>query len=95
MESLHHGIPEPNSPAFSRIREAARHLFRRQPPPAMIGTPPSQRPTWHDPAAHSPDFAERYATELDYAKARNARATPNMSSGSPTHLPWRTYGRTR
>ncbi len=58
--------PRPNR-LFSRIREAARHLFRRQPPPAMIGTPPSQRPTWHDPAAHARDFAERYATELDYA----------------------------
>jgi hypothetical protein len=33
----------------------------------MIGTPPSQRSTWHDPAAHARDFAERYATELDYA----------------------------
>jgi hypothetical protein len=57
----------PSNRLFSRIREAARHLLRRQPPPAMIGTPPSQRPTWHDPAAHARDFAERYATELDYA----------------------------
>jgi hypothetical protein len=34
-------------------------LFRRK--PGMIGTPPSQRPMWHDPAAHARDFAERYA----------------------------------
>jgi hypothetical protein len=33
-----------------------RDLFRK---PAMIGTPPSWRPTWHDPAKHARDFAER------------------------------------
>jgi len=32
----------------------------------MIGTPPSQRPMWHDPAAHARDFAERYADPLNY-----------------------------
>jgi hypothetical protein len=58
-------FPRPNR-LLSGIREAVKHLFRHQ-PPAMIGTPPSQRPTWHDPAAHARDFAERYATELDYA----------------------------
>ena len=31
----------------------------------MIGTPPSQRPMWHDPARHARDFAERYAEPLD------------------------------
>jgi hypothetical protein len=45
---------------FQRIRE----FFRR---PIMIGTPPSKRPMWHDPAEHARDFAKRYAVELDYA----------------------------
>ena len=45
---------------FRRIRE----FFRG---PAMIGTPPSKRPVWHDPAEHARDFAKRYAVELDYA----------------------------
>jgi hypothetical protein len=45
---------------FKRIRD----FFRR---PAMIGTPPSKRPMWHDPAEHAKDFAKRYAVELDYA----------------------------
>jgi hypothetical protein len=39
-----------------------RDLFRA---PAMIGTPPSRRPAWHDPAKHARDFAERYAEPLD------------------------------
>src|SRR5262249_19585175 len=39
-----------------------RDLFRQ---PAMIGTPPSRRPMWHDPAQHARDFAERYAEPLD------------------------------
>jgi hypothetical protein len=47
---------------FKRIRD----FFRK---PAMIGTPPSQRPMWHDPAAHARDFAERYAHDLDLAVA--------------------------
>jgi hypothetical protein len=45
---------------FQRIRD----FFRR---PAMVGTPPSKRPMWHDPAEHASDFAKRYAVELDYA----------------------------
>ena len=31
----------------------------------MIGTPPSARPMWHDPAAHAIDFSKRYAEPLD------------------------------
>ncbi len=45
---------------FQRIRS----LFRK---PAMIGTPPSARGIWHDPAAHSRDFAERYSVPLSYS----------------------------
>jgi hypothetical protein len=48
---------------FKRIRE----LFRK---PAMIGTPPSARPMWHDPAVHARDFAERYAVPMDYHVAQ-------------------------
>ncbi len=47
---------------FKRIRD----FFRK---PAMIGTPPSARPMWHDPAAHARGFAERYASELDLVVA--------------------------
>jgi hypothetical protein len=32
----------------------------------MIGTPPSKRPMWHDPAAHAREFAARYAEPLNY-----------------------------
>src|SRR5271167_993190 len=45
---------------FHRIAD----LFRRK--PAMIGTPPSQRPMWHDPVAHARDFADRYAEPMEY-----------------------------
>src|SRR5436190_13329362 len=45
---------------FKRIRD----LFRK---PAMIGTPPSRRPMWHDPAAHARDLAERYSVPLGYS----------------------------
>jgi hypothetical protein len=36
----------------------------------MIGTPPSARPLWHDPAARARDFAMRYAEPMDYHAAR-------------------------
>jgi hypothetical protein len=49
---------------FRRIPD----FFRRN--PAIIGRPPSQRPMWHDPAAHASDFAERYAEPLDYAVSK-------------------------
>jgi hypothetical protein len=70
---------------FSRIREAVKHLLRRQPLPAMIGTPPSQRPTWHDPAAHARDFAERYATELDYAVSQRESSNRRFH---PQYVQW-------
>jgi hypothetical protein len=44
---------------FQRIRD----FFRN---PAMIGTPPSERLMWHDPAEHARDFAERYAEPMNY-----------------------------
>ena len=44
---------------FKRIRD----FFRK---PAMIGTPPSKRPMWRDPAEHAEDFAKRYAEPMDY-----------------------------
>jgi hypothetical protein len=44
---------------FKRIRD----LFRK---PVMVGTPPSQRPIWHDTAAHARDFAHRYFEPLNY-----------------------------
>jgi hypothetical protein len=45
------------------FRRIAR-FFRRK--PAMIGTPPSARPVWHDPEAHAADFAARYAEPMNY-----------------------------
>jgi hypothetical protein len=52
---------------FSRFKAPAQALAAklRPRPIAMIGTPPSGRPMWHDPAAHARDFAERYAEPLD------------------------------
>jgi len=44
--------------------------LRRSPKPAMIGTPPSARPMWHDPVGHARDFAERYAEPMDYHVAQ-------------------------
>jgi hypothetical protein len=44
---------------FQRIRD----FFRN---PAMMGTPPSERLMWHDPAEHARDFAERYAEPMNY-----------------------------
>ena len=44
---------------FQRIRD----FFRK---PAMSGTPPSKRSSWHDPAEHYRDFAERYAEPMNY-----------------------------
>lgn len=35
--------------------------------PGMTGTPPSQRPKWHDPAMHALDFSRRYREDLDIA----------------------------
>jgi len=33
----------------------------------MIGTPPSRRGRWPDPAAHARDFSDRYAEDIDLA----------------------------
>jgi len=44
-------------------------FFRRH-KPGMVGTPPSARPQWHNPAAHALDFAERYAEPMDYHATR-------------------------
>ena len=55
---------------FSRFKTAVRKLVARlRPPPAMVGTPPSQRPMWHDPVAHARNFSKRYAEPLNYHHA--------------------------
>jgi hypothetical protein len=51
---------------WQQFKDKAKGLFRK---PAMIGTPPSQRPMWPDPAAHARDFAHRYAHDIDLAVA--------------------------
>ena len=62
---------------LSRIKAAVQGLATKLRPrpsiPAMIGTPPSARPMWHDPAAHARDFAERYTQDLDLAVAQRMR----------------------
>ncbi len=45
------------------FRRIARFFRRKQ---AMIGTPPSARPMWHDPESHAADFAARYAEPMNY-----------------------------
>src|SRR4051794_32572793 len=49
---------------FKRIRD----LFRK---PGMVGTPPSARSMWYEPAAHARDFAQRYAEALDYVASEH------------------------
>jgi len=51
----------------------------------MIGTPPSQRPIGHDPAAHARDFAQRYAEDIDLAVAERMTelGIPNHQIGRP------------
>ncbi len=53
---------------LSRIKAVIRSLAAkiRLQRPGMIGTPPSQRPLWHDPAAHARSFAQRYAEPLNF-----------------------------
>jgi hypothetical protein len=66
------------------VRRSA-DFFRRK--PAMIGTPPSHWPMWHDPAAHAIDFAERSFDPLDqYATNRMAElGVPRDRIGSSDH----------
>ena len=64
-------------------------FFRRK--PGMIGTPPSQRPIWHNEAAHARDFAERYAEPLNYhvenrMSSQPARVKRKTDSGPPTQV---------
>ena len=47
---------------WRQLKATAKGLFHK---PAMIGTPPSARPMWHDPAAHAIDFSKRYVEPLD------------------------------
>jgi hypothetical protein len=63
-------MPSPRD-LFFQIKAAAKGLAAKLRPrqTAMVGTPPSQRPLWHDPAAHARDFAERFAQDLDLAVA--------------------------
>jgi hypothetical protein len=48
------------------IRDQWQRFKERFRKPAMVGTPPSQRPMWHDPTEHAKDFAKRYAEPLNY-----------------------------
>ena len=60
----------------------------QEPPPAMIGTPPSQRPAISaDPAEHAQDFAHRYAVPLDlYSSIRMQElGIPEDRIGSSDH----------
>lgn len=51
----------------------------------MIGTPPSQRPMWHDPMAHARHFANEYADRLEhYVEGRmHALDIPEEQMGLP------------
>jgi hypothetical protein len=52
---------------------------------AMIGTPPSARPMWHDPVAHASDFSERSAQDLDLIVAQRIQelGIPDHQNGRP------------
>ncbi len=58
-------------------------FFRRK--PGMIGTPPSERPEWHDPVAHARDFSERYAEDVEVIVADRMMelGIPNQQIGRP------------
>ena len=62
--SLPHGTVSPIPPPFPP-RDAGAGLVRHEPSPGMIGTPPSARPMWSDPAQHACDFSERYAEPIN------------------------------
>jgi hypothetical protein len=70
---------------ISKAQSAARRLAGRFRRPAMIGTPPSQRRIWHDPAVHAGDFAERYAEDLDLIVADRIQklGIPDHQNGRP------------
>ena len=62
----------------------------------MIGPPPSQRPMWHDPAAHARDFAWRYAELLDQfvAVRMEELGLSDDQMGMPDRargIPWATF----
>jgi hypothetical protein len=68
---------------FKRIVKALADRWRRK--PAMIGTAPSARPLWHDPAAHARDFAHRYAEPMDCLVAQRMAelGIPDDQNGRP------------
>jgi hypothetical protein len=72
---------------ISRIKALVRSLAAklRLHRPAMIGTPPSQRPLWHDPAAHARNFAERFSQDLDLIVAQRMQelGIPDHQIGRP------------
>lgn len=69
--------------SWRQLKATAKGLFRK---PAMIGTPPSARPMWHDPAAHAIDFSKRYAEPLDqYVTVRMEDCIPKDRFGSSDH----------
>ena len=50
--------------------------------PAMTGTPPSERPIWHDPAEHARNFAERYAEPMNYHVENRMMESASLATGS-------------
>jgi hypothetical protein len=54
-ETVSRVMHNPFKPIYDFIRKSA-----------MVGTPPSKRPLWHNPAEHARDFAERYAEPMNY-----------------------------
>src|SRR5262245_18876954 len=51
---------------FERLWGRIKQAFARKPPPAVIGTPQSQRQVPADAGLHAVDFSRRYAQEMDY-----------------------------
>ncbi len=68
---------------FFRIKAAAQRLAAGFRSAAMIGTPPSARPMWHNPAAHLRDFAARYADAMDYHVAQRMTELGIQNIGMP------------
>jgi hypothetical protein len=70
---------------LSQIKAALQKHTAPFRPPAVIGTRPSARPNWHNPAAHASDFSERYAQDLDLIVAQRIAelGIPDHQNGRP------------
>src|SRR4051795_5874505 len=80
-------INAPLAPTHHPVDSASMTAEPENPPPGMIGTPPSASRVPLDPGLHARDFARRYAEPLDgYCKARMRElGIPDEKNGEPDY----------